>query len=101
MHTGNQIHSEKIKNIFIDLDETLIHTNLTNGDMPNEIPGKTKNTVKKISWLVKVKKIPNTSELFIVIPPSTLKHVGWSEGDTILWTPNNNGYLLTKIEPKN
>ena len=38
MHTGNQIHSEKIKNIFIDLDETLIHTNLTNGDMPNEIP---------------------------------------------------------------
>jgi hypothetical protein len=36
--TSNLIHSEKIKNIFVDLDETLIHTNLTNGDMPNEIP---------------------------------------------------------------
>lgn len=61
---------------------------------------KTKNSVKR-SWLVKVKKIPNTSELFITIPPTCLKHVGWSEGDIILWTPNDNGYLLTKIKPKN
>lgn len=62
---------------------------------------KTKDTVKKMSWLVKVKKIPDTGELYIVIPPATLEQVGWNEGDTILWTPNKNGYFLTKIEPKN
>lgn len=38
MRTEEPQTQNSVKNIFVDLDETLIHTDLTNGDMPNEVP---------------------------------------------------------------
>ena len=36
---------------------------------------------------------------FIQFPPQMLEQMGWTEGDTIVWTNNGNGsWTLTKKE---
>jgi len=59
---------------------------------------------KKISrvpstrWIVPVEQLKNTDELFVTLPPELLRVVNWKEGDVIIWSPDKNGYLLTKVE---
>ena len=56
--TQNQV------NIFVDLDETLIHTDLTNGDLPNEIPFV---DIKLDDDIYKVSLRPGANELLFAL----------------------------------
>ena len=48
-------------------------------------------------WLLSVESIVGTDELFIGLPNDLLDSVKWKTGDTILWTPEGDGWFLTKI----
>lgn len=56
--------TQNVVNIFVDLDETLIHTDFTNEDLPNEIPSV---NVKLGYGLYKVFKRPGANELLFAL----------------------------------
>lgn len=64
MHTRKQVSSEQIKNIFVDLDETLIHTNTSGRDYPNEIP---EVTVKADKVPYSVSPRPGANDLLFAL----------------------------------
>lgn len=65
---------------------------------------KAKKKKKKVSqvphthWVVEVEPLKDSDELFITLPPELLRSVDWKEGDVIIWSPDKDGYFLTKVE---
>lgn len=65
---------------------------------------KAKKKKKKVSqipcthWVVPVEQLKGSDELFVTLPPELLRTVDWKEGDVIIWSPDKDGYLLTKVE---
>ena len=52
-----------------------------------------------MSWTITVEEDPATGELILPFPDDMLEQVGWKEGDTLIWTVNENGsWTLTKKE---
>jgi bifunctional DNA-binding transcriptional regulator/antitoxin component of YhaV-PrlF toxin-antitoxin module len=48
-------------------------------------------------WTINVEEDPETGDGIITFPPDLLEEAGWKEGDTLIWTDNNNGsWTLTK-----
>ena len=49
------------------------------------------------SWIVTIEEDHKTGELLIQLPDDLVDRKGWSEGDTIKWTSNEDGsWTLTK-----
>jgi len=49
------------------------------------------------SWVVTIEEDPKTGEFLIQLPDDLVDRKGWKEGDTIVWTDNENGsWTLTK-----
>jgi hypothetical protein len=65
---------------------------------------KAKKKKKKVSqipcthWVVPVEQLKGSDELFVTLPPELLRAVDWKKGDVIIWSPDKDGYLLTKVE---
>ena len=45
-----------------------------------------------------VEQLKDSDELFVTLPPELLRSVDWKEGDVIIWSPDKDGYFLTKVE---
>lgn len=58
----------------------------------------TKKKKPKKHWLLQVQQVDE--DLFVVLPPNLLKQFGWQEGDNLLWTEKDDGYILNKVEHK-
>jgi hypothetical protein len=52
------------------------------------------------SWTITVEENPDDpEELILPFPEDLLKEAGWAEGDTLIWTDNNDGtWSLKKAE---
>jgi hypothetical protein len=62
-----------------------------------------KNTKKKEDmkhWLLSVESLVGTDDFFITLPDVLLNSVKWKTGDSLLWTPEGDSWILTKINKK-
>jgi hypothetical protein len=62
-----------------------------------------KNTKKKEAmkhWLLRVESLVGTDDFFITLPDVLLNSVKWKTGDSLLWTPEGDSWILTKINKK-
>lgn len=51
-------------------------------------------------WEVLVTDDPDTEEASIPIPKEALEHLGWTENDRLVFTPNPDGsFRISKMEP--
>lgn len=56
-----------------------------------------KKTLQK-HWLLQVQQVDE--DLFVELPSNLLKQLGWQEGDNLLWTEKDSGYIVNKVEHK-
>jgi hypothetical protein len=61
---------------------------------------KTKKKEATKHWLLGIESLVGTDDLFITLPDDLLDSVKWKAGDSILWTPKGDGWILTKINKK-
>jgi hypothetical protein len=61
---------------------------------------KTKKKETTKHWLLGIESLVGTDDLFITLPDDLLDSVKWKTGDSILWTPEGDGWILTKINKK-
>ena len=61
---------------------------------------KTKKKKATKHWLLSVETLVGTDELFITLPDDLLNSVKWKIGDTLLWTPEGDSWILTKVVKK-
>ena len=40
-------------------------------------------------------------DLYLQLPDEFVKELGWNEGDTLIWTENNDGSFTLKKEKRN
>lgn len=43
-----------------------------------------------------VKEDPQTGDLYIEFPDEMMKHLGWKEGDVLVWEGNNETIYITR-----
>ena len=54
------------------------------------------------SWLLMVQKNPRTKDLYVDLPSSLVQSLGWTDDDSLIWTPQVDGsFKVTKVEKKN
>jgi hypothetical protein len=50
---------------------------------------------KKMFWTLEVKEDPsNPDELMLEFPPELLETAGWKEGDTLIWTVQDDQSII-------
>ena len=53
------------------------------------------------SWLLMVQKNPRTKDLYVDLPSSLVQSLGWTDDDSLIWTPQVDGsFKVTKVEKK-
>ena len=53
------------------------------------------------SWLLMVQKNPRTKDLYVDLPSSLVQSLGWTDNDSLIWTPQVDGsFKVTKVEKK-
>jgi hypothetical protein len=53
------------------------------------------------SWLIMVQKNSLTKDLFVDLPSSLVNTLGWTDSDSLIWTPQSDGsFKVTKVEKK-
>jgi len=53
------------------------------------------------SWLIMVQKNPLTKDLFVDLPSSLVNTLGWTDSDSLIWTPQRDGtFKVSKVEKK-
>jgi hypothetical protein len=53
------------------------------------------------SWLIMVQKNPLTEDLFVELPSSLVNTLGWTDDDSLIWTPQPDGsFKVSKVEKK-
>ena len=53
------------------------------------------------SWLLMVQENPRTKDLYIDLPSSLIQSLGWSNDDSLIWTPQGDGsFKVSKVERK-
>jgi antitoxin component of MazEF toxin-antitoxin module len=56
---------------------------------------------KTASWLLMVKKDPQTNYLYVELPNALTNSLGWDSDDSVIWTPQNDGsFKVSKVEKK-
>jgi len=58
----------------------------------------TKKKKPKNHWLLQVQQVDE--DLFVELPSNLLKQLGWQEGDNLLWTEKDGGYIVNKVVHK-
>ena len=54
------------------------------------------------SWLLMVQKNPRTKDLYVDLPSSLVQSLGWTDDDSLIWTPQADGsFKVSKVEKKN
>jgi hypothetical protein len=54
------------------------------------------------SWLLMIQKNPRTDDLYIDLPNSLVKDLGWTDNDSLIWTPQKDGsFKISRVERKN
>lgn len=48
-------------------------------------------------WLLSIEPVAGTDDISITLPDDLMDSIKWKAGDTILWTPEVDGWILTKI----
>jgi hypothetical protein len=61
---------------------------------------KTKKKKATKHWLLGIESLVGTDDIFITLPDDLMDSIKWKAGDTILWTPEGDGWILTKINKK-
>lgn len=51
---------------------------------------------KKMNWTLVVEEDAETGEYILPFPPEFLLSVGWNEGDTLIWSDNEDGSFTLK-----
>jgi len=53
------------------------------------------------SWLIMIQDNPRTKELYIDLPQALVNSLGWTNNDSLVWTPQPDGsFKVSKIEKK-
>ena len=53
------------------------------------------------SWLLMLQKEPRTETLYIELPNSLVESLGWTEDNSLIWTPQTDGsFKVSKVEKK-
>ena len=53
------------------------------------------------SWLLMVQENPKTKDHFIDLPNSLIQSLGWTDDDSLIWTPQKDGsFKVSKVERK-
>jgi hypothetical protein len=58
---------------------------------------KTKKKEATKHWLLSIESVAGTDDISITFPDDLMDSIKWKAGDTILWTPEGDGWILTKI----
>ena len=53
------------------------------------------------SWLIMIQDNPRTKELYIDLPQALVNSLGWTNNNSLVWTPQPDGsFKVSKIEKK-
>jgi hypothetical protein len=53
------------------------------------------------SWLLMVQENPKTKDHYIDLPNSLVQSLGWTDDDSLIWTPQKDGsFKVSKVEKK-
>ena len=53
------------------------------------------------SWLLMIQENPRTKDLYIDLPNSLVQSLGWTDDDSLIWTPQPDGsFKISKVERK-
>jgi hypothetical protein len=54
------------------------------------------------SWLLMIQENPNFKDLYIDLPSSLIKDIGWTKDDSLIWTPQSDGsFKVSKVKKRN
>jgi len=51
--------------------------------------------IRDNTWLITVQENGKDKELYLQLPQEAIDQIGWSEGDSLAWTQDDNGISWT------
>jgi hypothetical protein len=53
------------------------------------------------SWLLMIQENPRTKDFYIDLPNSLVQSLGWTEDDSLIWTPQeDDSFKVSKVQKK-
>jgi len=53
------------------------------------------------SWLLMIQKDLRTKDLYVDLPDSLVNELGWTDDDSLIWTPQEDGsFKVSKVQKK-
>jgi len=53
------------------------------------------------SWLLMIQKNTTVNNLYVDLPSSLVNTLGWTDSDSLIWTPQRDGtFKVSKVEKK-